>query len=260
MQIYQHIRTIRIIGATGLTTGLTVVLLACGAGILVPGVASAASRTAPVPDGPPRSEVGRYLDTVYGRRMLETWDNNPGGQCGDRYPTSEGKIRLVEHGIDLITTGRFNNCAQEMTDGNTFGYGIYEAEMWVQGVPGTHLIANWPAFYSVGPDWPAGGELDAMEAMNGQDGMSYHYGRDNSTVNPDTEPAMKPGWNTVDVVYKPHYMAVYYNGKRAWVVPRSVVTDQPVAWHFQSYTGDYGYTTGKPSTLEIRYFRVWSVK
>jgi hypothetical protein len=213
-----------------------------------------------VPDGPPRSEVGRYLETVYGRRMYQTWDKNPDGQCGDRYPTTEGTIKLVAHGVDLITNGRYNNCAQEMTDGNTFGYGIYEAKIWVQGVARSSLIANWPAFYDVGPGWPVGGELDAMEAMAGHDGMSYHFGQDNSTVNPGTEPAMKPGWNIVDVVYKPHYIAVYYNGKRAWVVPSSVVTDKPVAWHFQSYTGDYGYTTGKPSTLEVSYFRVWSVK
>jgi hypothetical protein len=244
----------------GQSTKLAIGALTFAAGILVPGVAGAAAKAAPVPDGPPASEVGRYLETVYGKRMYQTWDDNPDGQCGDRYPTTEGTVKLVEHGIDLITNGHFNNCAQEMTDGNTWGYGIYETKIRVQGVPHTSLIANWPAFYNVGPDWPVGGELDAMEAMGGYDGMSYHYGDDNSTVNPNTEPDMKPGWNTVDVVYKPHYIAVYYNGKRAWLVPRSVVTDRPAAWHFQSYSGDLGDSTGKPSVLEIRYFRVWRVK
>ena len=51
------------------------------------------------------------------------------------------------------------------TDGNfSFTYGYMEARLWL---PGTGSIADWPAFWADGQNWPTTGEMDTLEGLGG---------------------------------------------------------------------------------------------
>jgi hypothetical protein len=216
--------------------------------------ASAAHQTAPVPDGVPAAEVGALTHNDSAADIWSTWDyTSPleGADC-DTF----GTVALSTAGLDLATDGQFGNCARIQSPA-AYGYGIFEARIWVQAGP-NGTIANWPAFYLNGPDWPVGGEIDAFEAMFGYDGASFHYGVDDSTISQQDE-ALKAGWNVVDVVWKPDSLAVYYNGQQfvAWESP--VITSQPMWITFDTTTGSDGYTTGQPSTMYVDYLRIWAL-
>lgn len=209
--------------------------------------------TALVPDGVPAAQVGSLRLNDSAADIWNTWDHTSlaGTDC-----TTPGTVRLAAADLDLTTSGQFGDCA-EITSNSTFRYGIYEARIWVQaGSAGP--IANWPAFWLSGQHWPVDGEIDAFEAMGGYDSASFHYGADNSSLTKQ-DSALKPGWNIVDVVWKPQLLAVYYNGREfvAWDSP--VITSQPMRIMFDTTTGTAGYTTGQPSTMAVDYLRVWTI-
>jgi hypothetical protein len=50
-------------------------------------------------------------------------------------------------------------------------------------LPGTNgQIANWPALWLVGQDWPVTGEIDIMEGLDGTSHYHVHYGTSVSTA------------------------------------------------------------------------------
>lgn len=209
--------------------------------------------TAVMPDGVPAAQVGSLLLNDSAADIWNTWDHTSlaGTDC-----TTPGTVALAAADLDLTTSGQFGDCA-EITSNSTFGYGIYEVRIWVQAGP-AGPIANWPAFWLSGQHWPVDGEIDAFEAMGGYDSASFHYGADNSSLTKQ-DSALKPGWNIVDVVWKPQLLAVYYNGQEfvAWDSP--VITSQPMRILFDTTTGTAGYTTGQPSTMAVDYLRVWTI-
>ena len=52
-----------------------------------------------------------------------------------------------------------------------FTHGYIEARVWM---PGTGSIADWPAVWAVGHNWPAGGELDVVEGLGGHACWHFH--------------------------------------------------------------------------------------
>jgi beta-glucanase (GH16 family) len=80
--------------------------------------------------------------------LVETATSNPGG-----VPCTNGSGLYESGGIDTgpATGGLFD-----------FQYGSVEASIQVPCQSGTGL---WPAFWSDGPNWPTGGEIDYLEIM-----------------------------------------------------------------------------------------------
>ncbi len=207
-----------------------------------------------MPDGVPAAEVGSLELNESAADIWSTWDyTSPleGADC-----ETYGTVALSTADLDLATNGQFGNCARIQSPA-AYGYGIFEARIWVQAGP-NGTIANWPAFYLNGPDWPVGGEIDAFEAMFGYAGASFHYGADDSMIG-QRDKSLKPGWNTVDVVWQADSLAVYYNGQQfvAWDSP--VITSKPMWITFDTTTGTDGYTTGQPSSMYVDYLRIWAV-
>lgn len=206
-----------------------------------------------MPDGVPAAQVGQLVVNDSATDIWRNWDyTSPleGADCD-----SFGTIALSSAALALTTSGQFGNCAK-ITSSTRYGYGIFEARIKAQAGPdGT--IANWPAFYLSGPNWPVGGEIDAFEAMGGYDAASFHYGADNSSLS-KRDPVLKPGWNVVDVVWKRQALAVYYNGHKFVEWDSPVITSQPMWITFDNTTGTYGYTTGQPSTMLVDYLRIWT--
>jgi hypothetical protein len=217
--------------------------------------ATPSSPAAVMPDGIPASDVGPLVVSDSAADLWNTWDYTSipeGADC-----ETFGTVALGADGdLDLTTNGQFGNCGK-ITSVGTYGYGIYEARIWVQAGP-NGTIANWPAFYLSGPDWPVGGEIDAFEAMGGYDAASFHYGADDSTLT-KKDPALKAGWNIVDVIWQPERLAIYYNGQQFVAWDSSVITSQPMWITFDTTTGVDGYTTGQPSSMYVDYLRIWQL-
>jgi Glycosyl hydrolases family 16 len=214
--------------------------------------AAAPAGTAVMPDGVPAAQVGSLVLDDSAADIWNTWDHTTlaGADC-----ETPGTFALSSAGLDLTTNGTFGNCAK-ITSKTTYRYGIFEARIWAQAGP-NGTIANWPAFWMVGQNWPVDGEIDGFEAMLGYDSASFHYGADNSYFTKQ-DTALQPGWNIVDIVWMPQMLAVYYNGQKfvEWDSPD--ITSEPMVVTFDSTTGTDGYTTGQPSTLTIDYLRIWT--
>jgi len=206
-----------------------------------------------MPDGIPAAQVGPLELNDSATDLWNTWDHTSpleGADC-----KTFGTVALSSAELALTTNGQFGNCAR-IISGATYTYGIFEARIWVQA-DADGVIANWPAFYLNGPHWPLGGEIDAFEGMGGYDAASFHYGADDSSLTKQDQ-SLKPGWNIVDVVWKPQMLAVYYNGHKFVEWDSPVITSQPMWITFDTTTGTYGDTTGQPSTMLVDYLRIWT--
>ena len=53
----------------------------------------------------------------------------------------------------------------------SFTYGYMEARIWL---PGSGEIADWPAFWADGQNWPTDGENDVLEGLGGQACAHFH--------------------------------------------------------------------------------------
>ncbi len=160
----------------------------------------------------------------------------------------------------LTTSGQTGSCAYVQSNAQ-YGYGTYEARVYVPAGP-NGTIANWPAFYGSGENWPDGGEIDAFEAMGGTDFAGYDPGLPAGHL---SGPAITstPGWHTVDAVWGPGTLAIYTDGQLSdqWSSPYLDITSGGTSamwWTFDNFTGDDGYNTGEPSTMQVQYFRYWA--
>jgi Glycosyl hydrolases family 16 len=204
------------------------------------------------PDGVPATQVGKLVLNDPAAALWKTWDHTSLGGADCETP---GTFALTAGVLGLTTSGAFGNCAK-ITSPAAYRYGIFEARIWAQAGPGG-FVANWPAFWMVGQHWPVDGEIDAFEGLGGYDSATFHYGASNWQLT-KRDAALKPGWTVVDVVWKPHLLAVYYNGRKFVEWDSPVITSQPMLVTFDSTTGQGGYTTGQPSTLRIDYLRIWT--
>ena len=233
---------------------------AAGSSSPAPDTATTATQTAAPPsqragvwpDGVPAAQVGSLVLSDSAAAVWNTWDRTTlgGADC-----TTPGTVALGSAEVDLTTDGTLGNCAK-ITSKTMYTYGIFEARIWAQAGP-NGTIANWPAFWMVGQDWPVDGEIDGFEGMQGYDSASFHYGTSNSLLT-KRDSALRPGWNVVDIVWKPRMLAVYYNGEKFVEWDSAVITGQPMVVTFDNTTGTEGYTTGQPSTLRVDYLRIWT--
>ncbi len=92
--------------------------------------------------------------------------------------------------------------------GFEFQYGAFEARMWLATYsPGR--VANWPAFWTNGQQWPEQGEIDVMEGL-GQ-GAEWHYHWNGPTFG--GAPAGDwTGWHTFAAEWAPGLIVYYYDG------------------------------------------------
>jgi beta-glucanase (GH16 family) len=88
-------------------------------------------------------------------------------------------------------------------------------------------IENWPAFWlDTAGSWPAGGEIDVMEGLNGAVAWHYHYLNRfgaNSAIG-STLPAFSGcGTHTYSVNWTTSAITIYYDGKQAGRVTPSEI-------------------------------------
>jgi hypothetical protein len=218
------------------------------------------SEVTPV-SGVPIANVGPLHVDLAGSQLLNAWYSS----ASDLYPCPGGSSysppSLNASGdLDLTTSGQAGSCAYLQSNAQ-YGYGAYEARVYVPAGP-NGTIANWPAFYGSGDNWPNGGEIDAFEAMGGTDFAGYDPSLPAAHL---SGPAITstPGWHIVDAVWGPGTLTIYTDGQLAdqWSSPDLDITSggtSSMLWTFDNFTGQYGYNTGQPSTMQVQYFRYWT--
>ncbi|WP_370369797.1 family 16 glycosylhydrolase [Catenulispora sp. GP43] len=139
------------------------------------------------------------------------------------------------------TNGKFN-----------FTYGAMEARIYLPaGSDGK--IANWPAFWADGQNWPTDGETDVMEGLTGD--ACYHF---HSTAGGPGGCASGnyTGWHTYGADWEPGSVTYYYDGVKVGQITTGI-TSVPQYLILNNAVGGYGGTTLAPSTMKVDYVKVW---
>jgi beta-glucanase (GH16 family) len=135
-----------------------------------------------------------------------------------------------------------------------FTYGAFEARIYSPAAPGTTQIANWPAFWTDGQNWPTDGEMDVMEGLSGK--ACYHF----------HSPAGGPGgcasgdftgWHTYGAEWKPGSVTYYYDGKQVGQITTGI-TSAPMYLILNNGVSDqHGGPRLTPADMMVDYVRVW---
>jgi beta-glucanase (GH16 family) len=140
------------------------------------------------------------------------------------------------------------------TDGKfEFTYGFMEARIWVpaQG----QQIANWPAFWADGQNWPQDGEIDVVEGLRGEACWHFHY----TGGNPGgcARGTFASGWHTYAADWEPNFITYYYDGRVVGAV-RSGTTSAPM-YLILNYATAHAHSgpVKVPATMRVDYVRVW---
>jgi hypothetical protein len=235
------------------TLALAAVLVAL---LYLGGPSSAATRLRPVA-GVPATNLGALEANNYAR-ALRAWGASTGGTDCTKDPA--GNVVLDGSYLKLSTSGAVGNCGK-IDSPAAYGYGTYQARFRVSG---SDSIAQWPAFWGSGPDWPHHGELDAFEGLGGTDEVHFHCGasyRHEDTITAAADVSRRPGWYTVDVISSPGRFAVYTDGVLTVTVdtaslPASAYVPAPLTWIFDITSAG----AGPPAHMLVAYFRYWARK
>jgi hypothetical protein len=133
-------------------------------------------------------------------------------------------------------------------------------------------IADWPAFWLFGPNWPTTGEIDVFEGLGGQGCYHFHWGTatDWGTLGRCT--SIGPGWHIfgldwqpatrsaaaarpgADVSYRTTY---YYDGKDVGSIVQGGVVKHPMVL-LLDITDKVLNPDLLPATMQVAYVRAWS--
>jgi hypothetical protein len=220
--------------------------------------------------------------------QLVSWNKTSSFCSSDSISQPTGTVSTDASGdATLTTTGKPSSCVA-MISPDAYSASVIEADIDFPAVPGkSGTIANWTSFWLTNQaTWPVDGELDAVEAapLTGQNTVSWHSGPDESSVfvaSTDTSnptklpikgPNLTPGWHVVDIVYTKGSFAVYYDGHEYTSYSSSKVTGSALnilltstvtpkteaAWNMLG--GPEVNSASSPTTIAVKYLRVWSYK
>src|ERR1700759_4226422 len=192
-------------------------------------------------------------------------------ECYDPAQVTEGDGSL---NLSLITKTESCDIADPQyasgivnTNGKfSYTYGFLQARVWLPAVTGNpSQVADWPAVWTDGQNWPADGEDDIMEGINGHACAHFH-----SAVSPGGVAAahgtaevsarsgcvneiLTGGWHTFGANWESGSVTYYYDGKDIGSVT-SGVTSAPM-FLILNYAAGAPYQS--PSTMKVDYVRVW---
>jgi beta-glucanase (GH16 family) len=148
----------------------------------------------------------------------------------------------------------------------SYTYGFLQTRVWLPAKTGDPSeVANWPAVWTDGQNWPTDGEDDIMEGINGHACAHFHSATDpggTAAANGTAEVSAKSGcvneiltggWHTFGADWEPGSVTYYYDGKDVGSVT-SGVTSAPM-FVILNYAAGAPYQS--PDTMKVDYVRVW---
>jgi len=165
--------------------------------------------------------------------------------------------------------------------------GVIETLIKFSGLPdGSGHFADWGSLWMYGDNWPANGEIDAVETSYGNSYVSYHYGTNgqnteattnpwtylakqvqlqpkNSTSVPAAPNILPDKWTYVTLAFGPGKVDVYYDGTLYCTIAGPYVTGAPMYITAGLAFGAPGLGGNQapydaPGSIEIQYVRVFS--
>jgi len=140
-----------------------------------------------------------------------------------------------------------------------FTYGYFEARIYVPD-NGAGGVQNWPAFWLISQNQPAGGEVDVMEGLGGPVCGHFHYG---SARNPHSwgfcAAGDYSGWHTYAADWERGSITWYYDGVQVGKYVSSNVTSAPEAiWLDYALTDSFGGPGVQlPSSMQVAWVRAY---
>lgn len=297
--------------ATGSTSGTVKVSGSVTAGggtavpatatITLPGTTPPLTGTAPYPAA---LATGHALLEQYLPADLYAWRYEPGtttpvtnGSGVTENPASPRNVSVTTDGglsVLRLATTTAADCGVIQSPGKyPTASGVIEALVKFSGVTNAsgHFFADWASFWMYGDNWPAAGEVDAVETSYGESYVSYHYGTNGKDTEATDDPwtystkkvqlqpevtAAVPAppnilpdtWTHVTLAFGQdgagnHEVDVYYEGVRYCTISGPYVTGDDM--YITAGTAFGGPVLGsnqtpydEPGSIEIQYVRVFS--
>jgi hypothetical protein len=265
------------------------------AAISLPGPVTPPSGTVPYPAA---LAAGHALLSQYLPGDLFSWRFNPGttvpvtnGSGVTANPGSPRNVSVTTDGglsVLRLAVKSAADCGAIQSPGTyPTSSGVIEALVKFSGFTNAsgYFFAGWASLWTYGPDWPAQGEIDAVETQYGGSYVSYHYGAGSSsqaTTDPWSYPAktvqlspknstsapvapniVPDAWTYVTLAFGQGKCDVYYNGTLYCTISGSYVTNDPM---FVTAGISFGASTlgssqapyDQPGNIEIQWVRVFS--
>ncbi|MEV0532430.1 glycoside hydrolase family 16 protein [Kitasatospora sp. NPDC050463] len=135
----------------------------------------------------------------------------------------------------------------------SYTFGAMEARLHLPAAsPG--VIANWPAFWSVGAQWPKGGENDVAEGLRGK--LCSHFTSDVASTGRCTDDDFT-GWHTFGAEWRPGRVDYYRDGVLAATIAEGVTSEPQWLMIDNAVQPAVGGPTVVPADLQVEYVRVW---
>lgn len=138
-------------------------------------------------------------------------------------------------------------------EGFQFTYGYAQAKIKFLGTP-TGGIADWPAWWINGQNWPVDGEIDIAEGLFGRACVHFHYL--GGVAGRCVPGSWADRWNTYGVNWEPGSITWYYDGVKVGETTQHV-TSSPMYLLLDNVQGKHGGDTVAPSRMLVDYVRVW---
>jgi len=175
--------------------------------------------------------------SVSGQNLRLAAINKPQSVDGVRYPYSSGMIN---------TAWKYE-----------FQGGYFESRVYspLAGVG----IANWPAWWMDGHNWPVTGEIDIFEGLGGDAAYHFHFQGGGGPRQAGSDvPGDYSGWHVYGAHWQPgNRIDYYYDGKKVGAVVGPQITGQPMYLVLNYAVTNKGVSPFVPSTMQVDYVRVW---
>jgi hypothetical protein len=223
-----------------------------------------AASVTPSPPPPPSapSPPAGYTQTY-------THDFTTGGQ-GD-WVTQPGPSAAVAvsttNGLGITVDGNGQWAELISSDAVITANCFVQAELYIPLDPSTGEVANWPAWWTTGTNWPVNGEIDIMEGQIGYASLQTHYGtlETNGTASINSTSEQAPfgtgGWITISMLRTGGQATAWYGSLEVGTVPMPATANHTLIFQNQGYNASYPNFHGPldyPVTAYLKNVTVWS--
>ncbi len=172
----------------------------------------------------------------------------------------DGSLHLQLESKQAFCKGASRPYSGALIHSNTkyqFTYGYYEVRAFLPAAS-NGTIANWPAVWSDGQNWPVDGENDTMEGLSGKACYHFHYAIDSNTAGDIGACANGTftGWHVFASDWEPGSITYYYDGIQVGQITTGI-TSSPHYMILDYTQGSWGGLTSVPAEMQIDYARIW---